>query len=102
MMIYENKNGLKGQHNLAQGNPGKTGSSPGLENGHENRPRDNVFLNGRHYFGRKGMNPHSVRKMFFALIIVFARTGSFILRFPQALPGARINWPFRPEFVFKE
>lgn len=42
MVIKENKNGLKGQHILAQGNPGKTGRRPGFENGHESRPRDDV------------------------------------------------------------
>ena len=39
MMINENENGLKGQHNLAQG---KRSGALGLENGHENRPRENV------------------------------------------------------------
>jgi len=38
-MIDENENGLKGQHNLAQG---KRSGALGLENGHENRPRGNV------------------------------------------------------------
>jgi len=41
-MINENKNGLKGQHILAQGNPGKTGRHPGLVNGQESRPRNDV------------------------------------------------------------
>jgi hypothetical protein len=42
MILKENKNGLKGQHILAQGNPGKTGRRPGFENGQESRPRDDV------------------------------------------------------------
>ncbi len=33
---------LKGRYILAQGNPGKTGSRPGLENGIKNRPRAKV------------------------------------------------------------
>jgi hypothetical protein len=41
MVKSENKNGLKGQYNLAQGNPEASGR-PGLENGQENRPRDKV------------------------------------------------------------
>ena len=99
MMIDENENGLKGQHNLAQG---KRSGALGLENGHENRPRENVFLNSYRYFGRKGMNLNSVRRMFLTLINVFARTGFSLIPFPQALPGARINWPLRPELVYKE
>ncbi len=39
MMIDESKNGLKGQHNLAQG---KRSDARGLESGHENRPREKV------------------------------------------------------------
>ena len=39
MMIDENENGLKGQHNLAQG---KRSGALGLENRYENRPRENV------------------------------------------------------------
>jgi len=42
MMIDESKNGLKGQHNLAQGNPEHSGGALGLKNGQENRPRENV------------------------------------------------------------
>jgi hypothetical protein len=41
MMIAENENGLKGQHNLAQG---KRSGALGLENRYENRPRQNVIL----------------------------------------------------------
>jgi hypothetical protein len=46
MMIDENENGLKGQHNLAsrknRDRHGKRSVALGLENGHENRPRENV------------------------------------------------------------
>ena len=42
-MFNEQGNGLKGQFNLARGNPGKTGSRPGLDDGHINRPYENVY-----------------------------------------------------------
>jgi len=42
-MFNEQGNGLKGQFNLARGNPGKTGSRPGLDDGHINRPCENVY-----------------------------------------------------------
>ena len=43
MMIDQSKYGLKGPHNPAQGNPPAGGGALGLENGHENRPRENVY-----------------------------------------------------------
>ena len=43
LMIDQSKYGLKGPHNLAQGNPPAGGGALGLENGHENRPRENVY-----------------------------------------------------------
>jgi len=39
MTIDESEDGLKGQNNLAQG---KRSGALGLENGNENRPRENV------------------------------------------------------------
>jgi len=39
MMKDETGNGLKGQHNLAQG---KRSGALGLESGHENRPQEKV------------------------------------------------------------
>ena len=41
-MFNGQENGMKGQHNLAQGNPGKTGRRPGLEWRKQNCPRNNV------------------------------------------------------------
>lgn len=111
-MIDENKDGLKGQNNLAQG---KRSGALGLENGHENRPRDNVHkrenlfrTNGMTIFFREMMPYNSVRKELFALFIVFTRT-VFLLhplpraafRFvpPETLLWAMIFWPFRPEEI---
>jgi hypothetical protein len=42
MMINGQENGLKGQHNLAQGKRRHLG----VESGQENRPRDNVHKRG--------------------------------------------------------
>lgn len=39
MIDFENRNGLKGQYNLAQGPPA---DRPGFESEEGNRPRDNV------------------------------------------------------------
>lgn len=112
MELKENKNGLKGQHILAQGNPGKTGRRPGLENGEKSRPRNDVHKRKnlisdemeKAYFLKfmdlcfvpiRSLN--SVRSYDIALINIFARTGFSLIILPQALPGARINWPFKPE-----
>jgi hypothetical protein len=112
MMIDENENGLKGQHNLAQG---KRSGALGLENGHENRPRENdhkrenlnsdemvntYFLKTMFCNSLRGFHLlNSVRNYCIALINIFARTGFTLIIIPQALPVARINWPFRPDGV---
>ena len=94
-MFYEQENGLKGQYNLAQGNPGKTGSRAGLENGHENRPCENVYQRetlvsdeGDGHFFPIMMFRNSVRKDFFALFIESSRT-AFLL---HPLPGATFRF----------
>ena len=110
-MINEHKNGLKGLHILAQGNPGFTGRRPGLENGYEIRPgeevhkRENLISDEMEnaYFLKymdlrfvpiRQLN--SIRSYGITLINFFTRTGFSLFFFPQALPGARIKWPFRP------
>jgi hypothetical protein len=103
----ENRYGIhgpKGQYNLAQGF-GVSAQSNGNALGW--RPdmsivRAITFIKGLSLFGRKGTNPNSVRKEFFALIIGFTRTAFSCIPFPQAMPGARISWPFRPRLVYKE
>ena len=112
MMVNEHKKGLKGQHILALGNPGKTGRRPGFENGQESRPRDDVrkrenlisdemekayFLKFMDLCFVPNRSLNSVRSYDIALINIFARTGFSLIILPQALPGARIKWPFRPE-----
>jgi len=123
-MIDECKYGLKGPHNLAQG---KRSGALGLENRHENRPRENVYkrenlisdemenayflemifcnlLRGFHHVDLCFASIrllNSVRMYTITLINIFARTGLSLIIFPQALPGARINWPFRPGLVYK-
>ena len=42
-MFDEQGNGLKGQFNIARGNPGETGSRPGLDDEHINRPCEDVY-----------------------------------------------------------
>jgi hypothetical protein len=91
MMIDESENGLKGQYNLAQGNPPAGGDALGLESGHENRPRKNVHkrenLNSDEinlsFF--MGILPFlSVRKKLFALFSVFTRTVFLLHPIPRA------------------
>ena len=60
-MIDESKYSLKGQHNLAQGNPPAGGSALGLEYGHENRPRENVYK--RENLNSDKMDDHFPREM---------------------------------------
>jgi len=101
-MINENKNGLKGQHILAQGNSGKTGRRPGLENGHENRPREEVhkrenliseemenayFLKYMDFRFAPIRSLNSVRSYGIALINNFARTGFSLIISPRRCLG---------------
>jgi hypothetical protein len=98
-MINENKNGLKGQHILAQGNPGKTGRRPGLENGHENRPREEVHIRENlisdeienayflKYMDFRFRSLNSVRSYGIALINIFARTGFSLIISPRRCLG---------------
>jgi len=93
-------NVLKGHYNLAQG---KRRRSVALGSRTSAKiVREIMLIKGFHCFGRKGMNSNSVRNEFFALIIVFERTVFPLFLLPQALPRARICWPFRPKLVYKE
>jgi hypothetical protein len=93
-------NVLKGQNNLAQGKRRRS-VALGFRTG-EKIVREITLIKGFHCFGRKGMNSNSVRKEFFSLIIVFARTVFPLFLLPQALPGARICWPFRPKLMYEK
>lgn len=104
---------LKGRHLLAQGNPGFTGSRPGLEDGFNNRPRNTVYQ--REFLCSDEMAQfffivliliYSVRGMVNALFNCYLRTVFLLHLFPRAafqivppetLPWAVIFWPFRPE-----
>jgi hypothetical protein len=98
MKKYENKNGLKDQYNLAQGN------ALGWEEIRE-IVRVIAFIKERILFRTMEMSLcfperkycNSVRKELFALFIESSRTVFLLHPIPQALPGARISWPFRPE-----
>ena len=77
-MMIKNKNiVLKGRHPLAQGNPGKTGSRPGLVNGFENRPSEKVWQ--REFFYSDEME-----LLFFRGVTDFRPKGynDFVQRFP--------------------
>ena len=119
-MIDENENGLKGQHNLAQG---KRSGALGLEDGHENRPRENVHkgenLNSdekddpvfpRNYilqFASRISSTQFRPKRIICFIHRILTDGfSSATSLPRAafrfvpsetLPWARLCWPFRPE-----
>ena len=113
MKIYENKNGLKGQHNLAQG---KRSGALGLKGGMK-IVRTITFLkakiifrtNEMNLFFREMISYNSVRKELFALFIEFSRTvfllhpiprAAFRIVPPETLPWAMIFWPFRLEEKF--
>ena len=98
MMTNRQTIGLKGQHNLAQGKQsGALGWKTDMK-----IVRAVFFFEWLSLFRTKRHESQFRPKNIFTLINVFARTGSSLFLFPQALPGARINWPFRPEFVYKE
>lgn len=112
MMFYEQENGLKGQYNLAQGNPGKTGSRPGLENGHENRPCENVYQGETlvsdegdgHFFPDNDVLQFRPKRFFCFVHRIFAdgfssssfTRGDVSVRSSLNLPRAELHWPFRP------
>ena len=106
MINSKNKNGLKGQYNLAQG-------KRSVALGWRERwkiVRAITCIKEKFLFrtkrwsivSRKMIPCNSVRKKLIALFIEFARTVFFLLPLPQALPGARISWPFRPKLVYEE
>lgn len=109
MINSENKNGLKGQYNLAQVNPPTGGVALGFSKRWK-IVRAISFMKEKFLFRTKRwsivswkMIPcNSVRKKLIALFIEFARTVFFLFPLPQALPGARISWPFRPKLVYEE
>jgi hypothetical protein len=103
MITSENENGLKDQYNLAQGKRSVAlGSEMGIK-----IVRAITFLEVLSLFRTKShesqfhLRQADVRKEFFDLIIVFARTFFYSFFLPRALPGARIDWPFRLELVHK-
>jgi hypothetical protein len=106
MTNNENKNVLKGQQILAQGN------ALGLRTG-EKIVREIALIKGQFLFRTKKMTSiflemirhKSVRKEFFSLIIMFPRTVFVVFPLPRAafrfvpaetLPWAELYWPFRP------
>jgi hypothetical protein len=113
MMTYENKNGLKGQQNLAQGKrSGALGWKTDMK-----IVRAITFIKAKilfrtneiTLFSQKMMSYNSVRKKLFALFIEFPRTvfllhllprAAFRIVPPETLPWAMIFWPFRPEENF--
>jgi hypothetical protein len=82
-------NVLKGHYNLAQGKrPDSYRESVALGSRTSAKiVRETTLIKGFHYFGRKGMNSNSVRKEFFALIIVFARTVFYLFLLPRRCLG---------------
>ncbi len=106
MINSENKNGLKGQYNLAQG---KRSVALGWRTG--KRIVRAIMVKKEHFlFRTKGKvsdnrqirSNNSVRRSFSFMKIMFARTVFILFPLPQALPGAIISWPFRPKLVYKE
>ncbi len=98
MIFYEQESGLKGQYNIAQGNPGKAGSRPGLKDAPENRPCENVHQSetlvsdGEMAFCYLIMMLfHSVRNDFFALFVGPSRTVFFCLLYPGRRFGSFLS-----------
>jgi hypothetical protein len=83
---------LKGRHILTQGNPGKTGSRPGIKNEFKNRPRSKVYSSEflisdeiDQHFSLVIIRLRSVRKILFAFLFESSRTVRILLHhFPRA------------------
>jgi hypothetical protein len=98
MINSKNKNGLKGQNNLSQG---KRSVALGWKMSLK-IVRVITFFEMLSLLRTKRHESQFRPKGVFALIIVFARTVFTLFPLPQALPGARISWPFRPKLVYKK
>jgi OmpA-OmpF porin, OOP family len=97
MMRNRQSIGLKGQLILAQG---KRSVALGLI---VNRKivRVATFFEGLSLFRTKGHEPQFRPKEVSRLDYCFTRTVFHLSLLPQALPGAIINWPFRPNLCIK-
>jgi len=84
--------GLKGQHNLAQGFA--LGWGMGIR-----IVRAITFLEGLSLFRTKRHVPLFRPEEVFCPDHGNCADGFGCISFPQAVPGARINWPFRPEEI---
>ena len=108
MIKCDNKNGLKGQYNLAQGKRRRS-VALGWKTG-ERIVRAIRIKKEQIIFRTKGKvsdnlkikTRNSVRMSFSFMKIMLARTVFPLFPLPQALPGARISWPFSPKLVSKE
>jgi len=114
----ENKNGLKGLHNLAQGNPEYSGDALGWRT-NIRIVRAKSFIKEKILFRTRAivlyfpeiMSCNSVRKGILALFIEYCRTDFLLHSKPKAtfrivppltLPWAKLYWPFRPGLMYKE
>ena len=103
MIFYENENGLKGQYNIAQGNPPSGGDALGWKTDTK-IVRVRTFIKEKLLFRTSEMAfcfpimmfCNSVRSDFFALFIESSRTVFFCLLYPGVAPRAELHWPFRP------
>ena len=115
MVNCENKDGLKGQYNLAQG---KRSVALGWRTGIK-IVRDRAFIKEKILFRTleiplylpEMMSFNSVRKGMLSLLIEFSRTvfllhplprATFRIVPPETMPWAEIYWPFRPGLALKE
>ena len=112
MVNIENKNGLKGQYNSAQG----FGVSQSNNNALRLKSGKKIvrairFFKAISLFRTKRCEPSCLpgnsgaqfrpKKVFYPVYRISA-DGFRYIPFPKALPWARLSWPFRPGFVYKE
>lgn len=98
MTANRQKNGLKGQYILAQGNALGLKSGGKIVRAIKFFKRTLLFRTKRDESQSvlERLDCYSVRKKFFALISMFPRTVFVVFLLPRALPWAELYRPFRP------